>query len=501
MATLSEILLKLTKRMYSTGLAFLIPASSSIETMHIALNVSEEEAFVAATSGILDTILADNDNFTVDDAADWERRLNILASPLTSLEDRKLAILRKYATPGLIPARQHFLYQQGQLRAAGFDVYVHENRPVVQVPSDFAFYTGLAPVQLGQSQLGQKVLGQQTINIVANSIDENKDAQFSIGPDFAATYFIGGIVKGNAAVVENDRKDEFRQLILSLKPVQNVAILFINYGKNIWIQVGNDLNIAGVGFPAIASLTSARIAFIDSLNEDLRTYDFDGIDWVQVGNDLNIAGAGNPAITSLSSSRIAFIDTTNDDLRTYDFDGSDWVQVGNDLNIVGVGTPAIASLSSSRIAFIDELNQDLRTYDFDGSDWVQVGNDLNIAGVGFPAIASLTSARIAFIDSLNEDLRTYDFDGSDWVQVGNDLNIVGVGLLSMASLTNTRIAFMDSLNEDLQTYDFDGTDWAQVGNDLNIAGAGNPAIAALSSSRIAFIDTTNDDLRTYDFIT
>jgi len=132
MATLTEIILKLTKRMYSTGRAFLIPASSDIEKMHIGLNVSEEEAFVAATSGILDTILADNDNFTTDDAADWERRLAIRSTPLTSLDDRKTAILRKYATPGDIPARQHWLYIQTQLQASGFNVFVHENKfPVI----------------------------------------------------------------------------------------------------------------------------------------------------------------------------------------------------------------------------------------------------------------------------------------------------------------------------------------------------------------------------------
>ena len=39
--------------------------------------------------------------------------------------------------------------------------------------------------------------------------------------------------------------------------------------------------------------------------------------WVQVGNDLNISGIGDAAITALSATQIAYIDETNDDLRTY----------------------------------------------------------------------------------------------------------------------------------------------------------------------------------------
>ena len=86
-------------------------------------------------------------------------------------------------------------------------------------------------------------------------------------------------------------------------------------------------------------------------------------DWAQVGNDLNIA-IGTPAMAGLSSNRIAFIDITNDDLRTYDFDGTDWAQVGNALGIVDMLEPAIAFLNSNRIAFIDSFNDDLRTFDF-----------------------------------------------------------------------------------------------------------------------------------------
>ena len=67
----------------------------------------------------------------------------------------------------------------------------------------------------------------------------------------------------------------------------------------------------------MTALSSNRIALIDSVNEILYVYDFDGTDWTQTGNDLNIAGIEYPSITALSSTRIAFIDSTQEDLRVY----------------------------------------------------------------------------------------------------------------------------------------------------------------------------------------
>jgi hypothetical protein len=263
-------------------------------------------------------------------------------------------------------------------------------------------------------------------------------------------------------------------------------------------QVGNSLAISTVGNPALAALSSSRVAFIDNTNDSLRAYDFDGTNWAQVGNSLAISTVGNPALAALSSSRVAFIDATNDSLRAYDFDGTNWAQVGNSLAISNVGLPALAALSSSRVAFIDGDNDSLRAYDFDGTNWAQVGNSLAISTVGNPALAALSSSRVAFIDNTNDSLRAYDFDGTNWAQVGNSLAISGVGAPALAALSSSRVAFIDATNDSLRAYDFDGTNWAQVGNSLAISNVGAPALAALSSSRVAFIDGDNDSLRAYD---
>ena len=227
MANLTTILLRLTKRLYPTGRAFKIPANSTIEKVHQALIETECEAFEGATN-ILFSILADNDNFTEDDAADWERRLAIRSNPSTSLEDRKAAIRRKYASPGDIPARQHFLYLQGQLQEAGFDVFVHENKDGMggTIPIEALIGNQLNSFQLGQVQLGP-ALGN--LDLVANFIDTDRDNSFVLPMDLRATFFIGGSVLGSTANVPASRREEFRQLILTIKPLQTVGILLINY--------------------------------------------------------------------------------------------------------------------------------------------------------------------------------------------------------------------------------------------------------------------------------
>lgn len=224
---------QLTKQLYPTGRAFKMPIGSFFEKYHTALNLSEDRAYRDALS-ILDSALPDNDNFTAEDATDWERRLGLISNELVSLADRKLAIKRKMNHPGDIAARQHYLYLEGQLQAAGFDVYVYENRfddgfggYITMNPSD----VGLSgdPVQLADGQLGDFQLGGAEFQIVANSIFQSIDASFDVGTNLRSTFFIGGTPIGTSADVDQERELEFRQLILKIKPAQTVAYLFVNY--------------------------------------------------------------------------------------------------------------------------------------------------------------------------------------------------------------------------------------------------------------------------------
>lgn len=231
----------LTKQLYPTGRVFKIFFGSIIEKLHRGLAKSEQRAYDDAVS-IQDSMLPDNTGFTADDATDWERRLGLITKTAVSLADRKLAIERKMKHPGDIPARQHFLYLEGQLKAAGFNVFVFENRfdlypdtfktrspnEILGLVGEAAQYSGA--LQYGQSQYGgQQEIGSVYEFVIANNIDAAKDAFFDTGADLRSTFFIGGTPVGTFASVDADREQEFRQTVLRIKPAQSIAFLFVQY--------------------------------------------------------------------------------------------------------------------------------------------------------------------------------------------------------------------------------------------------------------------------------
>jgi hypothetical protein len=228
-------ILKLTKGLYPQGRAFKVSGGSNLEKLHRAFAVSETQAYNDACS-ILNNILPDNSNFTTGDASQWEERLGMINGDAVALADRKLAIKRKMQHPGNIPARQHYLYLEGQLQAAGFSVYVHENRfdlypdtYETQNPRTIYGSSGWVTNLHGTFLHGQALHGQYYSDIIANSIASEGDLSFNLGSNLRSTFFIGGQTLGTFANVDAEREAEFRQLILKIKPVQTVGFLFINY--------------------------------------------------------------------------------------------------------------------------------------------------------------------------------------------------------------------------------------------------------------------------------
>lgn len=255
--TLFEKIVFLMKKLYPSGRAFKMTEGGVSEKLHKGLAESEKRAVTDALS-TLSAILPDNDQFTADDASDWERRLGMITNPLVPLADRKLALLRKMNHPGTIKARQHYLYIQDQLQKAGFNVFVYENifpdgmggydtvEPWQVLSKDqhgdgqhndfqhadvYSLYPNLffkpqhGDIQHGDIQHGEIVFK----NKIVNFIDESLDQSFNVGQNLRCTFFIGGDPFGTFAEVSAERKNEFRQLILKLKPAQTVGFLFINY--------------------------------------------------------------------------------------------------------------------------------------------------------------------------------------------------------------------------------------------------------------------------------
>lgn len=224
----------LTKQLYPTGRAFRAAEGGFLDKMHDGLVVGEQLLMRDALS-IQDMLVPDNANFTTADADYWERVLGMIDGSASPLVDRMAAIKRKMQHPGNIPARQHYLFLERELQLAGFNVFVYENRfpsgggYVTQTPQALAGIGGVAALQHNQALHGQRQHGGTWGNKVANYLDENLDRNFNLGSNLRSTFFIGGSPIGSYATVPLVRKQEFRQLILKIKPVQTVGLLFITY--------------------------------------------------------------------------------------------------------------------------------------------------------------------------------------------------------------------------------------------------------------------------------
>jgi hypothetical protein len=226
--TVREKILKITRLFYPTGRAWKMPFDGVFEAVHIGLSFSEAQAYSDLTA-ILDSILPDNDNFTEDDATDWERRVALINNVDLTLEERKQVILAKLQFPGNIPARQSITWITRQLQAQGFDVTAYENLSGLSPLDVSGEPSVLSYIQHGDVQHGDQMHGGYYNNKVVNSIYPEKDFYFNEGGSYRASFFIGGPTLGSFASVPEIREVEFRQAILRVKPAQQVAFLFVNF--------------------------------------------------------------------------------------------------------------------------------------------------------------------------------------------------------------------------------------------------------------------------------
>lgn len=226
MITTESKILNLKKQLFPTGRAFKVSKGTDLYKLQEARSQVEAGIFDDALL-VLDATIPDNDNFTEEDATRWEERLGMIINEGVDLEDRKAAIRQKLNHPGDILARQSSDYLQQQLRAAGFDVYVHEN--TTPVYPDFYDLNGMVSWQHGQFQHGQLQHGRVWGDVIANSLDFEKDLPFGFRDNYRGTFFVGGETIGSFANVNEDRRTELRRLILQLKPCESIGFLFITY--------------------------------------------------------------------------------------------------------------------------------------------------------------------------------------------------------------------------------------------------------------------------------
>jgi len=243
MAT-QDTFLRIAKMLQPTGSAFRIPFASNFEKMYKAI-VSDSIGGVGKlyndVRSIANEQLPDNDNFTIEMARRWYVRLGLFDSGAVTLADMKAAINQKLSFPNTPLNKQHYLFIEEQLRMAGFDVRVYENRflpgpttkSVSEVLGVAAANAVLDTFELNEAELDM-TWEDAGVSLVMNYIEEEKDADFAIlggSLGYRSTFFIAGasLDLGGFADVPLSRKIEFRQLILNFKAAQMCAILFVNY--------------------------------------------------------------------------------------------------------------------------------------------------------------------------------------------------------------------------------------------------------------------------------
>jgi len=223
-----------------------MPTGSDFEKFQIGVN-EIEETFQNDIQSIYDAIFPDRAGFTATDALNWERTLGLPTNELTDLADRKLAIIRKMNHPGTIKPRANYRYIQKQLRDAGFDVYVFENRFddgagewETRTVQEVAISSLTYQIQHGTKSHGSSQHGQTQTYKIANHIDPNVDLTFDVGDDLFHTFFISSSTLGVNAVIPASREAEFRKLVLTLKPVQSVAYAFVGFADVVIHYVLNE---------------------------------------------------------------------------------------------------------------------------------------------------------------------------------------------------------------------------------------------------------------------
>lgn len=241
MAT-QDTFLRIAKMLQPTGSAFRIPFASNFEKMYKAI-VSDSIGGVGKlyndVRSIANEQLPDNDNFTIEMARRWYVRLGLFDSGSVPLADMKAAINQKLSFPNTPLNKQHYLFIEEQLRMAGFDVRVYENRflpgPTTKTPSEVLSLAAgnavLNTFELNELELDEEWI-DAGITLVMNYIEEEKDASFAIiggTLGYRSTFYIAGATISTFADVPLSRKIEFRQLILNFKAAQMCAILFVNY--------------------------------------------------------------------------------------------------------------------------------------------------------------------------------------------------------------------------------------------------------------------------------
>lgn len=224
---------KMVAILYPTGRAWNLPENGKFAAMHSGINLSLVQMALDAAASI-DATFPDNVNFDSGDADLWEYRYGIPFNASLTLQQRMANIYQAMAFPQNILGRQSPSYIEAMLRQAGFDVHVYQNiffdgggNLYQKTPAE-VLGTVVDITQFGPpTQFGSDTeFGGVNFAVIAN----NETAEsYTTGGNLWATFFISGPAINIPATVSKFRQQEFRRLVLKLKPAHLVAFLLVNF--------------------------------------------------------------------------------------------------------------------------------------------------------------------------------------------------------------------------------------------------------------------------------
>lgn len=177
-------------------------------------------------NSVLSQILPDNESFDNDDIESWERVIAQNNSILSS-EERKSIIYNRLSYPNGELYRQTAEFIENTLRNEGFYIRVYENR--------FWNGTNFESNTIGISNYGdiygEILYGEISVTgeFVSNYLNTEIDKIYT--PNFYGrennVFFIGGETFGENAVIAPERLNEFKSLLMRLKPAHMAACLML----------------------------------------------------------------------------------------------------------------------------------------------------------------------------------------------------------------------------------------------------------------------------------
>lgn len=234
-------IVKSKKQLLPTGRAFYAKNGGNFDKLLRGLAAEEAEA-VNKSIGLLNSIIPDNEYFTEEDCAAWENTLSISASLLDSIENRKAAIYRKMQFPSNTKGRQHKNYLEGQLRAANFDVRIYEYS---DIKNNFSSTVHSQDVDHSFTTVHGGWEIPSYTGIIANFLDETLETP--VPPtieNLKNIFWIAGASFGQYANIPPYRIEEFRNIVLTIKPLHTVAFLRVTNLDN-WILATGKWNMSG----------------------------------------------------------------------------------------------------------------------------------------------------------------------------------------------------------------------------------------------------------------